>query len=301
MNGLEKHLQLFPPRLRAPLFRFSFWESICEIRLRAELPLSLTSFQGNLFLGEDGSATGMNKAIRCGQEDIRALVSAFCGGNLYRYFDTLKDGFLVDEDGYRLGVCPKKEELGSFLPEGFVGANLRIPRNIPHAADDFLSHFSTRPLVSTLILSPPGCGKTTLLRALAIHLSREGVRRAMRVAVVDERKELFPSVFLREAGLCDVLSGYPKAQGISIATRVFSPEALVCDEIGSLEEAEALLSCGSGGSLLFASAHAGSLEEGLARPWIRKLMDGRVFSKLALLERLPGENFRSRIIFRELS
>ena len=301
MDGLKKHLQLFPPRLRNPLSRFSFWESICEIRLRAELPLSLTSFKGNIFLGENGNSTSMEKALRCGQEEIRALVGAFCNGNLYRYFDTLKDGFLVDEDGYRLGVCPKKEALGSFLPEGFVGANLRIPRNIPDAANDFLHHFSGRPLASTLILSPPGCGKTTLLRSLAVMLSREGKRKAMRVAVVDERKELFPSVFLPDAGLCDILSGYPKAEGISIATRVFSPEALVCDEIGSMEEAQALLSCGNGGSLLFASAHGGSLEEGLARPWIQTLLEGRVFSKLALLERVSGNDFRTRITFQELS
>ena len=300
MNGIKKHLKLFPPRLQRPLTAFSRWDSICEIRLRRNLPLSLTDYNGNLFLSEDGRITAIDGAIRCTGEEIRNFVSAFCGGAVYRYFDTLREGFLVDDDGWRLGLCPRGTS-EAFLPECFEGVNLRIPRAVPEAADLFLNQFSSRPLSSTLILSPPGDGKTTLLRALALSLSRGSEEsKPLRVAVVDERMELFPSAFLEGAGLCDVLSGYEKNKGIEIATRVFSPQVILCDEIGSDADAEALIRNSHSGVLFFASAHGRSTDEGALRPGLQRLLREGIFQHLALIERIPSPVFRSRILWKDL-
>lgn len=295
MTGIQKHLLLFPPRLRRGLFSFSDWDGVAEIRLRENRPLSLTHFKGNVMIDETGAPTGPEKALCAGPGEIRHLVGAFCKGCVYRYFDRIDEGYIVDEDGFRLGLCPPSQTPLHFLPNSFQGANLRIPHFIPGAADDVLSYFSSSPIASTLVISPPGEGKTTLLRALATRLST-GFDKVSprRVVVVDERRELFPAG-IPAPGLLDVLSGYRKCQGIEIATRLFSPQAIFCDEIGSVEEANALLSLANTGCHIFASAHAGDPEQARRRPHLEMLFSAGVFSYVAQIQFIPGERYQNRI------
>jgi stage III sporulation protein AA len=295
MNGLKKRLSYFPERVRSCLNGFSHWESISEIRMRRDKPLSLTSFRGNLFLDEKGRPCGVKEALYTDQKEIRDFICAFCKGSVYRYFETLKEGFLVDELGYRLGVCPDKNSASSFLPERFEGVNLRIPRVVEGAAKPLLTEFSKKGLFSTLILSPPGAGKTTLLRDLGAALSRGDTGEAYRVAVIDERGELFPDAFSKGVGSLDVLSGYKKAEGIACAVRLFSPQVILCDEIGSVEDARAILGAAGSGCLFFASAHANSPKDVLSRPVIRELMEAGIFTYTATLERIPHEFYRSTL------
>jgi len=302
MTGLKKHLLLFPERIRRSLLGYKDWERITEIRLRSNLPLSLTHFSGNLFLDEMGNVSEIKKALRATPEEVRHVVCTFCNGNLYRYFNTLQEGFLVDDEGFRLSVCPEKNEGSSYLPERFAGINLRIPRAITGASLPLLRYFQEKPLASTLILSPPGAGKTTLLRDLAINLSRGGKQFSpFRVAVIDERKEIFPPIFLQQSGLCDILSGYSKGEGIKIALRLFSPEIILCDEIGGLEDSNAILSTTSAGCMMFASAHAHCLEEALARPFLRTLLTAKVFRHVAEIQRTANHSQFFHLQMRDFS
>jgi len=301
MQEIKKHLLIFPKRIRLALERFHFWESATEIRLRRDLPLSITCYDGNVFLDENGCITNIQKAIKATERDLTETVCAFCSGNLYRYFDTLRDGFLMDEAGFRLGVCPAKNSFSTHLPESFEGISLRIPRERPDAADALLDFFKEKALASCLILSPPGEGKTTLLRALAVRLSSNFSEKAYRVAVVDERKELFPARFLSHGGMCDILSGYDKEKGLEIASRIFSPEVIVCDEVASQKDADAVLASAGNGALIFASAHGGSFEEAERRPFLHKLLNEKAFRYLALLKRKQGKHFESTISIKELT
>ena len=299
MTGIKKHLTLFPPRLYASLAAFENWESIREIRLRRHLPLSLTGFEGNLFLSEQGKICRYENALICRDEEIRFLIGSFSKGSLYRYFSTMQDGFMVDEEGWRLGLCPEYND-SPLMPEIFQGASLRIPRNVPNAAKPILDFFHANALGSTLILSPPGDGKTTLLRSLATLLSRGEDLPPMRVAVVDERKELFPSGLVKEGGLCDVLSGYSKEKGIEIATRIFAPQVIVCDEIGSQKDAEAILRNGNAGTYFFASAHGNDLESARNRPGIRMLLEAGIFTYIAKIKRIPGKYYASGVLIKKI-
>lgn len=135
-----------------------------------------------------------------------------------------------------------------------------------------------------LIYSPPGVGKTTLIRAVAARLASG--REARRVSVVDSRGEL--ACGLSGAGLCiDILSGYPKAAGIGIAARTLGAEVIVCDEIGGREDAEAVMSAHNCGVPLIATTHAGSVAELMGRPGIRLLHGSGAFGAYVGLRRRP--------------
>ncbi len=296
MTDIKKHLNLFPERIRNALLGFANWSEISEIRVRRDLPLSLTGFSGNLFLSPQGKACKAEQALTTSSQEIRFLISSFCRGNMYRYFDTFKDGYLVDEDGYRLSVLPQKGSSNSLLPEAFEGASLRLARRIKGASNEFLKLFPEKKPISTLIVSPPGGGKTTLLRDLATVLSRgERGFLPMRVAVIDEKNEIFPSSMIKGAGLCDHLCGYPKAEGITLATRLLSPQIILCDEIGTSEEGEALLSALHCGCTFYASAHGESRRDVERRPFLKKLIDFGAFDALVVMTPIAGKIFQVKM------
>ena len=119
--------------------------------------------------------------------------------------------------------------------------------------------------------------------------------RFRRVAVIDERGELFPkkSEFLTKAGLIDVLRGYEKAEGIECATRLFSPEVIICDELGEEDEAHKLLSNQHSGVFFVASAHANSVQDLYAKPRLKNLLEGGLFE---ILCRVSWDNLQKRTV-----
>ena len=297
MDAYEKLLAVFPERLRGALSRFSSRKSVCEIRLRKNAPLSLTLYSGNAAIDKSGNSCGMEEAITATKEEISETVSAFCRGSLYRYLPDLKEGFLVGEGGVRMGIVFDGSEIGFSPYSGSVSSlNFRIPRFVPGAAKEIESFFRSEGIRSTLIVSLPGAGKTTLMRDLALSLSTGKICEPKRVAVIDERGELFPDTLVPK-GLCDLFVGYKKAKGIEIATRLLNPEIILCDEIGTSDDADALLSAQAGGSVFLATAHAASKEAVLAKPNLKKLVEAGLFETLAVLERAPGNTFSSRILF----
>ena len=137
------------------------------------------------------------------------------------------------------------------------------------------------------IIGSSGSGKTTLLRSVAVMLSSGGWRdgaEPMRTVVIYTRGEL---AFANEGrDLClDVLSGYPRRQGIEIATRCLNAEVIICDEIGDYEEAMSLVASHNCGVPLIASAHAGGVEQLLARTGLRLLHEARIFGAYVGLAR----------------
>lgn len=301
MDIIQRHFILFSPRIKKALEKYSHWESVCEIRLRPNAPLSLTDHRGNITIDENGIPCPLSQGIITYKEDLSHLVASFCGGSVYRYFENLQDGFAVDEDGWRLGLCTQKLSGRFFLPDRILGINLRIPRHVPFAAKPILQKMRDESFFSLLICSPPGEGKTTTLRSLGAMLSLgNDLFPPQRVTVIDERGELFPTNMKIRTGLLDVLPYYEKSKGIELATRLFSPQIILCDEIGSIKEADSILSACSGGCSVVATAHAGSVEEAKRSPLLAKLMESGKFQYVLFLNKEADETFRCRFSWYKL-
>ena len=290
MDALEKYiLPAFPKRLSLALDRMAeshdrLKERISELRVRAGRFASLTLEGRNLLLPTVLS-----------QEEIADALLFFCHGSLYAHADALCEGYISIGGGCRVGVAGRAvTEKGSITAVREVSSlSVRIARRCVGAESVAYTALAERDFsVGMLIYSKPGVGKTTMLRELARRLSIG--RLARRVAIVDSRAELDAGQ-LPEGALVDILSDYPKAEGIERAVRALSPELLICDEIGSARDAEAILAVQYAGVPLIASAHGDSPAAFAPPSPIAALLSRGVFGILIGIERLPSGEYRYRL------
>lgn len=252
-------LLLLPHKLAAAVRRASSLRQgvFNEIRLRTGRPLCITS-----------GGTSIPCGIVCTQDDVDATLRALCGNSLYSHSETIKDGYIAAPGGIRAGVCGRAVvELGIIVSvTDITSICIRIPRRIYGAADELYDLLKSSSFQSgMLIYSRPGIGKTTALRELTSRLA--GGENPLRVALVDTRCEIAGG--LDGMLTVDILSGYPRSIGIEIALRTLSPEYIICDEIGSVADADAIAAASTSGVPLIASSHASSLEELLSSKFMR--------------------------------
>ena len=175
--------------------------------------------------------------------------------------------------------------------------NIRFAKEFKGCSDKIASYLvggDGRPL-STLIVSPPGCGKTTMLRDICRSLSS----RRLKIAVCDERSEIAgmynsqPSFDLGPR--TDVLDGAAKAQGIQMLIRSMSPDVIITDEIGKKEDLEAARQCLRSGVALITSIH-GSRQEDLNKSEIAPLITSSFFENIIFLSNRQGPGFVEEVI-----
>ena len=272
-------MRALPYRLSDEIRCTSSQRAIEEIRMRSGRRCSLVVSGKNVMLD-----TVLD------HKEIESVLEGMCQGSLYAFSDTINQGYISLPDGVRVGVCGRAGCEGGRIIGIYEVSSLsvRIPhRSRPVGAEICRLLESFERTSGVLVYSPPGIGKTTLLRSVAVMLSSGGWREGaepMRTVVIDTRGEL---AFANEGrDLClDVLSGYPRRQGIEIATRCLNAEVIICDEIGDYEEAMSLVASHNCGVPLIASAHAGSVEQLLARTGLRLLHEAKIFGAYVGLER----------------
>ena len=233
------------------------------------------------------------------REEIDRTLTRLCEGSVYAFRDTIAEGYIGLRGGVRVGVCGRAALSGGKICGVYDIDTLviRIPHPSPPLGAEIAELIRKAEFTGgVLIYSPPGVGKTTLLRSLAKILSSG--ERAVRVSVIDTRGELGYS--MGEPSLClDLLSGYPKHIGISIASRTLSPQVIICDEIGNRLEAEAICEAQGCGVPLIATAHAANVRELLGRSGIGMLHKSGCFSVYVGLSRRGEFGFSYDICPRE--
>lgn len=270
-----------------------------EIRLRTGRPLHLVLDHQDGFLGPDGRLVrGAGEAFVPDADLMARTVARLSKWSVYALDEELRQGFITLRGGHRVGLAGRGTvEGGRLRTLRDIGAlNIRISREIRGAADRVVRSLTGRgKWLSTLLISPPQCGKTTLLRDLARVMSegRADVGlRGVKVGIVDERSELAGSVAgvpQRDVGpRTDVLDAVPKAEGMVMMVRALSPDVLITDEIGRSEDARSVLDAARSGVSVVASAHGLDAADVSARPSTRMLFEERVFERIIVLSRREG-------------
>ena len=276
----EAACALLPRRLREAALAVPEKEKVEELRLRQGGRLTLTLPEGEVPV----------PGTRVTGEDLEAVLDIATGSSRYTASQSLRQGYLTAEGGFRIGVCGTAVLEGGevALYRDLSSLNIRIPREQIGLADRVLPGLLAEGrLESTLVISPPGGGKTTLLRDLVRALSDE---KNLRVSLVDERGELaavhrgVPQ--LQVGRHTDVLDACPKAQAIPTLLRAMNPKVIAVDEVAVAGDVAALEQAAGAGVVLLATVHGAGVEDLKRKPILAGMLGLGIFRKAVRIGRL---------------
>ena len=278
----------------------SVLQSLREIRLRVGRPLCLNFGDNFRYIAKNGCLVDSSEnqsVIMCTEQMINDAFKNICGYSVYSHINEITSGFITMPFGHRAGICGT-----AVMSEGKIinirdisTISIRISREVIDVASDISMRFY-KSFGGVLICGAPSSGKTTILRDMARLLS---TKYSMIVSVVDSRNELsgtYKGKSQNDLGLSDVLVSYPRKEGIEHALRSLSPQVIVCDEIGSASDAEAVLSAVNSGVRFIASIHAANPEELRKRKFAKEILDTKAFSAVAFLSGASSPGRISRIL-----
>ena len=256
------------------------YEHLQEIRLRIGHPIILF-YQGQEKVHKHAVT----------EEMIRETLDYVSNYSLYAYENELKQGFITVEGGHRVGMAGQV-----IIENGHVknlkqisSLNIRVSHEILHCADKLFPYITyNKQLYHTMIISPPRCGKTTMLRDLIRQIS-DGNKwvKGCTVGVVDERSELagcYQGIPQNHMGMrTDVLDGCPKADGMLMLIRSMSPQVVAVDEIGAPEDLQAIKYAMHCGCKMLATVHGESMTEIQKKPLFEQIVKEQCFERYVVL------------------
>ncbi len=296
VKQFDEAISFLPPRLKQILSDVSdeIKEKTYEVRLRTEKCIVLITSDGVIF-ADKGKVTyihseNLHKVTR---QDINETFNRLCDYSVYSHSDSIVQGFITIHGGHRVGICGTAVTDNGRITSirSISSLNIRIAREFRGCADKIIAEVFRKGLTNIIIAGPPSSGKTTLLRDIVRQISSGISGVCHKVTVVDERCEIAPV----NDGICvfdlgfntDILSSFPKAEGIMCALRTLSPDMIVCDEIGTNDECESV-KCGLNSGICFAlSIHASDIYELKNKPQFRLLAESGVDAKIVILGNKP--------------
>lgn len=265
------------------------WINIEEIRLRNNAPLTIGVCAESCFVTKEGGVTNYESdAYKVKPEEVQAAFSAICENSVYAHLEEIKQGFITIRGGHRVGICGQVVadcgEIKTFRE--VTSLNFRIAHQLLGIADGVInSVINKNDVRSTLIISPPQVGKTTLLRDVARQVSDRGFK----CGIADDRGELaaiYMGASTNDIGAqSDVIDGAPKAAAIEMLLRTMSPKVIITDEIATAYDADALVLAAGTGVRVIATTHGEDIEDAKKRPIIARLIDAGIFSQAIVLKR----------------
>lgn len=236
---------------------------------------------------------GMNIIINyvATDDEMLKILKIISHYSLYAYKDTLSQGYISLDNGIRVGVIGRASVegdniIGVYNISEFV---IRLPHIIDVECNEIVNLSDKG---SLLIYSPPGVGKTTLLRSMIQKIS-QGYN-AKRSAVIDTRGELSFNLDNKDL-LVSILSGYPRKKGIEIAVRTMNAQIIFCDEIGDEQDASAIIDAQGAGVPIIATCHGSSLKDILSHTGISNLHKSRIFEYYVGIVREKDRQFSYNI------
>lgn len=280
---MQKIINKMPVTLRNVLSEIpeDVRNSLEEIRIQINQPVRVISRGRELVL----------KECSIDRQTIDNILNNLLDYSIYAYEEDLAKGFITIEGGHRVGVCGRvvTENGGIRLIKEISSLNIRRSRAIRGASAKVINEIYDPAigLQNTIIVSPPKCGKTTLVRDIVRAVSERG----MRVGVCDERSEIagmYQGVPSYDLGpRTDVLDGCIKAEGMLMLIRSMSPDVIVTDEIGRSEDIPAIEAATSAGISIITTIHGNSYEDLMASK-IGPLVNQGIFKRIIFLSNIPS-------------
>lgn len=263
-------------------------EFLEEIRIRINLPIILKVGNSEILIQHIVT-----------RDDIDYMLQRICENSLYSYQNQIANGYITINGGHRVGIVGSAVlKDNKVINLNYIsGLNFRISRQVIDCSNSVIEYIldrNTNNIYNTLIVSPPGMGKTTLLKDIIRKIS-DGINynnghkfTGLAVTVIDERGEIgacYKGVAQNNLGIrTDIFDDMPKAIGMKMAIRSMSPKVIVADEIGSIEDAEAIkyaTCCGVKGIF---TAHGKSIEDLKINPALKDLIENRIFQRIILIK-----------------
>lgn len=300
MNTKDELLKIFSLKLRTILGKVKLdFDKLQEIRLRMNAPLLIIYGNKEYFITEDARLVdNPGQAVQITKNEIRETMEYISNYSLYAFEEEIKQGFITINGGHRVGIAGKTiiedDAIKGMKHISFI--NIRLAHQIKGCADAILPHVVNERadgIYHTLIISPPRCGKTTILRDLIRQLSDGSHYLAgMSIGVVDERSEIgacYMGIPQNELGIrTDILDCCPKAKGMMMLIRSMSPQIIAVDEIGSREDLEAIDYVIGCGCKLIATVHGSSIEDIKNKPVLGELVQKKLFERYIILSNITS-------------
>ncbi len=251
-----------------------------EIRIRLNKPLEIKYNSKNFFITKNGSTTDNESlALIVDEEHFINSLNKICQHSIYAFQEELKNGFITLKGGHRVGV------VGSCVLENgeiksvkdIKSLNIRLSHDIVGVSKGIINLYKEE-ISNTLIISPPACGKTTLLRDLIRYFS-DSLKK--NVGVIDERYELCTTTNI---GLrTDVISNCPKSIAMTTLLRTMSPFVICVDEIGTLDDIKSLENIFNCGVKVVATVHGKDICELQKKANFKTLLENKSFEHYIVL------------------
>ncbi|MGN1270231.1 MAG: stage III sporulation protein AA [Clostridia bacterium] len=279
---MEEVLQFLPEILREKIKQINI-NNIEEIRIRTAKPVILKNNTEEKLVDYITSS-----------ETVLQILQKICDNSLYSYQNQICEGFITIKKGHRVGITGNAViKDGKVITLSYISSlNFRIARQILDCSNKALKYILNNNKVwNTLIVSPPGLGKTTLLKDIIRKISNgipEMNFKGITCSVVDERGEIsatYKGISQNDLGIrTDVIDNIPKALGMKMLIRSMSPKVIIADEIGSKEDIEAIEYAVSSGVNGIFTAHGESLEQIKENPILNQLILKNYIDKILILD-----------------
>ncbi|MDY6011790.1 MAG: stage III sporulation protein AA [Clostridium sp.] len=250
-------LNIFPSKILDEINKYKD-EKIQEIRIKIEKPIILYTDRGEIILSNNVT-----------KEDFKFIIQRISNYSIYAYEEEIKQGFITLKGGHRVGIAGEcvMENNKIKTIKNISSLNIRISKEVIGCSKDVLKYIVSNNIIkNTLIISPPKCGKTTILRDITRVLSSGSLKENLtgkKVVVIDERSEIgasYNGIPQMNLGIrTDVLDNCLKREGMLMAIRSLSPDVLICDEIGTKEDIDALNTAFNSGVNIVVTVHGSSL------------------------------------------
>lgn len=289
MNEIEEVLRYFPSNLYEYINRsinnnLNIIKTIQEIRVRVGKPIILKFRNYDIVLKHIVTT-----------EEVLEILERLCENSIYAYKNQICQGFLTIKGGHRIGITGTVViENGKIINVKYISSlNFRIAREVLNCSTRILKQvldIDNQTIYNTLIVSPPGKGKTTMLRDIVRQISNgmnEYKFRGLTVGLIDERGEIaatYKGIAQNDVGIrTDIIGNIDKQSGIEILIRTMAPEVIACDEIGTIEDVKAIKKCIISGVKGIFTMHGKNLEDIKKNTEINELIERKQIEKIIFI------------------